>query len=347
MSSGLRKIIDNHNQSLLQDFSEKTEFKYSRYCVSNLRGGIGKSTLSFNLSYLFSRHKRTLVADLCAQKNLTESILHEGGELPYTISNALTPKLLGSAFGEIPEDLSFEIGRHNDYFRGGAGGRFIQGSSELFAFPSTLYQQLQQAVVSSNKKAAYNILSSLKSIMDSESESSGCNVSIMDCSPFYAGATHLSWCAADAMIIPVRVDAHSIDSLRLTLKMLGDDDSDYNMWAERAGGIPRPKVAAIVMTMVGPRSPQKGVKDRASQMYIEQAYKIAEEYSYLFDFDDPADAFVITDDFMSAGRISGALGIPIPCLKVGKFYSIAGKRLQVNKSQEKYKKELEYLVSML
>jgi chromosome partitioning protein len=40
-------------------------------------------------------------------------------------------------------------------------------------------------------------------------------------------------------------------------------------------------------------------------MYIERAYEVAAKHSELFDDEDPADAFVITDDFMSAGRISG------------------------------------------
>lgn len=40
---------------------------------------------------------------------------------------------------------------------------------------------------------------------------------LMDTSPFYAGGTHLAWCAADAVIIPVRVDEHSLDSLDMTL----------------------------------------------------------------------------------------------------------------------------------
>jgi chromosome partitioning protein len=56
------------------------------------------------------------------------------------------------------------------------------------------------------------------------------------------------------------------------------------------------------------------------------------EHPDLFDVTDPAAAFVITDDFMSAGRISGALSIPIPQLKVGQFHRVSGNRLQVNKS---------------
>src|ERR1700730_13503422 len=35
---------------------------------------------------------------------------------------------------------------------------------------------------------------------------------LIDTSPFFAGATYLSWVAADALIIPVLVDQHSIEA---------------------------------------------------------------------------------------------------------------------------------------
>ena len=82
-------------------------------------------------------------------------------------------------------------------------------------------------------------------------------------------------------------------------------------------------------------------------MYIERALAIAEKHSDLFDYDEPADSFVITDDFMSTGRISGAKGIPIDRLKIGSFHSVGGKRLQVNQSAERYQKELRYLASII
>ena len=345
MSSGLDQIIFNHEQSVAAPNAPIMDFKFRRYCMSNLRGGIGKSTLSFNIAYLMSRAKPTLVADLCAQCNLTEAIMR-GGHTPITIADALRPRLMGPAFGEIPDDISYRIGSHNHNFKGGKGAYFIPGSAELFSFPSSLYQQLQQAVAQNNQQAVKNILLSLKVILDAEAADKGCELQLMDCSPFYAGATHLAWCASDALIIPVRVDEHSIESLALTLDMLGNPTSDFNMWNGRAGGMERPKVATIVMTMVGARSTEKGVKDRASLMYIERAYEIASAQAHLFDR-DPADSIVITDDFVSAGRISGAEGIPIPNLKIGKFHTVGGRRLQVNSAQSTYQRELEYLVSVL
>ena len=346
MATGLSRIINNHDQSVEEGYKPVVKFKRRSYAVSNLRGGIGKSTLSFNLAWLFTRHNATLVADLCPQRNLTESLMR-GKKPDVTIADALRPKVLGPAFGDVPDDISYRISNYNDHFKGGKSGFFTPGDGSLFSFPSALYQQLQQAMASGNQKAVRNILLSLKTILADEAESKVCSKILLDCSPFYGGGTHLAWCAADALIIPVRVDEHSIESLDLTLNMLSDKSSDFNVWADRAGGMETPKVAAIVMTMVGARSPQKGVKDRASQMYVEKAYQTAAKYPQLFDFEDPADAFVITDDFMSAGRISGAEGIPIPKLKVGQFHTVNGSRLQVNQSQTKYRKELEYLASVL
>ena len=346
MTTGFAKIIENHEASLSDAWVPTTNFKYKTYAISNLRGGIGKSTLSFNLSYMFSRSENTLVTDVCPQRNLTESVMQRHN-VHVTISDALRPKVLGAAFGDAPDDISYVISNLNENFKGDRNAYFIPGDPELFSFPSALYQQLQQAMAATNKAAIKNILLSLKHILISEMESKNCTRTLMDCSPFYAGATHLAWCAADALIIPVRVDEHSIESLRLTLNMLGDPASDFNIWRDRAGGFDGPKVAAIVMTMVGARSPKKGVKDSASQMYIERAYEVAQNYTHLFKFQDPADAFAITDDFASAGRISGAKGIPIPKLTVGSFHTVGGKRLQVNQSQSNYRRELEYLVSIL
>jgi chromosome partitioning protein len=170
---------------------------------------------------------------------------------------------------------------------------------------------------------------------------------LIDTSPFYTGGTHLAWCAADAVVIPVRVDEHSIESLELTLSLLSDENRDFHIWNERAGGRKSPRVAAIAMTMVGSKSRIRATSDSASRMYIERALAIAEQHAELFDYDDPADAFVVTDDFVSSGRISDAKSVPISKLRIGTFYTVEGKRLQVNASATRYQRELAYLVSVL
>jgi chromosome partitioning protein len=116
---------------------------------------------------------------------------------------------------------------------------------------------------------------------------------------------------------------------------------------ECAGGRTAPRVAAIVMTMVGSKSTLRSTPDRASRMYIERAIDIAVKYPLLFDVENPVDAIVVTDDFVSSGRISGAKSIPIACLKIGQFHTVEGKRLQVNSSVARYQRELAYLASVI
>jgi hypothetical protein len=62
-----------------------------------------------------------------------------------------------------------------------------------------------------------------------------------------------------------------LGSLALTLDLLSNPQRDFGMWNERAGGRVTPKVAAIVMTMVGSKSKLRATPDRASIMYVERA----------------------------------------------------------------------------
>jgi len=268
-------------------------------------------------------------------------------EHDVSILSALQPMLLGPAFGEAPADLSYRASTYCDPFKVVKPSFVIPGDPLMFAFPSTLYQQLQTAHSQNNPKAVKALLECLRTVLEKESQEKKVDGILLDTSPFYAGGTHLAWCAADAIIIPVRVDEHSIESLELTLDLLSNPKRDFVMWNERAGGQSAPRVAAIVMTMVGSKSRIRSTSDSASRMYIERALAIAEKYSGLFDHENPADSFVITDDFVSSGRISGAKSVPISRLKIGSFHVVEGKRLQVNASATRYQRELAYLLSLL
>jgi chromosome partitioning protein len=344
--SSLQKVLDNHANVVENGFTAQRGLRYKSYAISTLRGGVGKSTLAFNLAYEMSRQRPILIADLCAQCNLTETLMR-GQNPEVTILSSLQPKLLGPAFGDIPSDNSYRVSATCDEFKLSKSSFIIPGSPLLFAFPSTMYQQLQIANAQNNKKAVLGLLESLKSILKDEAKIKKTEVVLMDTSPFYSGGTHLAWCAADAIIIPVRVDEHSIDSLELTLDLLSNKDRDFQQWNERAGGRSTPKIAAVVMTMVGSKSQIRATPDQASRMYIERALSIAEKYPQLFDVSVPADAFVITDDFVSSGRISGAKSIPISRLKIGSFHMVEGRRLQVNASATRYQRELAYLASII
>jgi chromosome partitioning protein len=346
LPDALDKVLSTHSDVVLRGHSREGGPRYSSYAISNLRGGVGKTLLTFNLAYELSRRDSVLVVDMCPQANLTEVIMP--GEKPKaTIYQALLPKVLGPAFGDEVRDIAFRVSASCPSFAAGKGCYFIPGDAELYAFPSSMYQQLQLANSQNRPQIVKNLLLSLKTIIDSEAKEVKCSKIVIDTSPFYAGGTHLSWCAVEALIIPVRVDEHSVESLDLMLRMMTEPQRDFQLWNKRADDLRTPKIAAIVMTMTGAKSQKEATPDAASRMSIERAIRIAQRHPHLFDFDDPTDAFVITDDFMSAGRISGAKSTPISELRVGSFHTIQGRRLQVNRSALRYQNEMRYLASSL
>lgn len=346
MLTPIERVLETHQQVLSESgYVRPGQPRYRSYALSTLRGGVGKSTLAFNLAYELAHKRSLLVADLCPQRNLTDTLMGDDPVM-VTVLRAMRPMVLGPAFGEVPSDLSYRVSKHCESFKLAKPCYFIPGDAEMFAFPSTLYQQLQIATAQNDEAAILKLLECLKSVLDEEAKAKHLDGILMDTSPFYAGGTHLAWCAADAVIIPVRVDEHSIESLELTLAIMSEPGRDFQMWNKRAGGRLTPKIAAIVMTMVGANRQKRAHPDRASRMYIERAICKAQRYPQLFDC-DPVDAFVLTDDFVSSGRISGAKRIPISQLKVGQFHTVEGKRLEVNSSATRYQHELAYLASVI
>jgi cellulose biosynthesis protein BcsQ len=346
LPDSLEKVLNAHSRVVLQGHSRDGGPRYASYAVSNLRGGVGKTSLTFNLAYELSRRDSVLMVDMCPQANLTEVIMP--GEKPEaTIFQALLPKVLGPAFGDEVRDIAFRTSRSCPSFAAGKGCYFIPGDAELYAFPSSMYQQLQLANSQNRPQIVRNLLWSLKNLIESEAKEVKCSKILIDTSPFYAGGTHLAWCSAEALIVPVRVDEHSVESLDLMFRMLTEPHRDFLLWNKRGGDLETPKIAAIVMTMTGAKSQKEATPDAASRMYIERAINIAQHHPQLFDMDDPSDAFVITDDFMSSGRISGAKSTPISKLRVGSFHTVQGRRLQVNASALRYQNEIRYLASIL
>jgi chromosome partitioning protein len=65
------EIIECFMQVVNGSFLPIRNHKYKSYAITNFRGGIGKSTLSFNLAHEFSMKNTLLTIDTCSQRNFS------------------------------------------------------------------------------------------------------------------------------------------------------------------------------------------------------------------------------------------------------------------------------------
>lgn len=356
MKENVQELFDRYDHILSGNTERPAtldENDYQVYAITNFRGGIGKTTLSFNLAYEMCKKYMTLFIDMCPQQNFTSLLLNS--EQPYkgrTIFDALMKIMMGTAWqSEETSPLALRVQDVNSEFRDGKTCYFIPGSSDLFLFPSQFYSRLNEYLgmtSSGGGEAPVKILlNMLKSVIDEQLSDTKSEKVLIDTSPFFAGGTHLAWSAADALIIPVRVDEQSLYSLELTLKMLRDEGSDFNTWRRRANIDHKPIVQAVLMTHCGWNRQADHQIDSASRMYIERAVNIAEEYSDVFSSGNLIDHFALLSDFHSSGRISGSKSIPIVKLNEGRQYKIDGRNLEVNRSVNRYRLELAYAFGLI
>lgn len=349
---GLQYILNRHAKVLDGGTFPESEKQFSTYAVSIFRGGIGKTTLAFNLAYEMSRHDSILVADVCPQRNLSELLL--GDDLNAAgpdIYDALIPYVSPGFTPVEPGTLGMRISQSTNAFRGGKKSFAIKGSNSLFLFASSLYAGLSQlSVIDPAKKAQAmtNILYGLRDILSKEAAALGATKTLIDTSPFFGGATHLAWMAAEALIVPVRVDQSSLEAFDLTLRMLEDPGMDFQRYAAQAARPnAAPKVHIIAMTHCGWSRTHANTPDQSTQAFVQQVINKIETRKHLFTASNPLDSIVLLDDFHSAGRISGSTRNPLATLDVGRFVTIEGKRLQVNESLTRYQNELKFLASLL
>lgn len=346
----ISKILERSEAILAGHDLPSRQKRFDRYAISNFRGGIGKSTLAFNLAYELSRDHRTLLMDTCSQRNFTQNLL--GDDIFGVMQNVYDALVNGvTAGGAIANDeLAISVSPHCAPFKGGKPTYLVPGSTELFLFPSLMYGQLAQFAQLSDaqkKRASQTILKSLDKIVDQVSEFVRPEKTLIDTSPFFGGATHLAWEAAQALIIPVRVDQHSIEALRLTLDMLTKDNMDFHRFNNQAGFAHQPIVHAIVMTHCGWNRQKANTPDSSTKFFVEAALEISEKYKDIFAEPAPSDCFYLLDDFHSSGRISGQQRIPLAELKAGRKFLVDGQRLEVNPSVDRYQREMKNLTSDL
>lgn len=316
------------------------------YAMCNLRGGIGKTTLSFNLSYLIDN---LLAVDTCPQGNLSyfyDNNYYSGQQT--NVRNMLLPYLV-PGLGRATRVAAY-IGATNQYFSQ-KNNYYIPSSEELYLLPSQLITAINQAnglQQPQRDQALKSILYSLKSEIERELMENNLEKCLIDTSPFFAGATQLAWYAADALIIPVRTDQQSIKSLELLINTLSNPQSEFRKYLPEAD-MNVPKIQMVVLTHCG-WSTVAGARNEPNQqtkVYLKKVYDILSKHRTLLSTNCPENHLFMLDDFLGSGRISSIESKPMELLQEGETKVIDRVRVSVNKSVGKCKNQLKFIAQQL
>src|SRR5262245_49629274 len=131
-------VIKRSEQVLRGESTPLPHKRYRTYAVTNFRGGIGKSTLSFNLAYELARKYPCLLADACSQRNFSQNTFGDDLlDFKKTLYDALIVEMTNA--GSFPyDDFVLSVKSYCTSCSGGKPCFMIPGSTHLFLFPSLL-----------------------------------------------------------------------------------------------------------------------------------------------------------------------------------------------------------------
>ena len=339
--------IINRQFDIANNQAEDIELpKYHVYALCNLRGGIGKTTLSFNLSYLVDN---LLAVDTCPQGNLSyfyDKDYYAGHQT--NVKDMLLPYLV-PGLGKATRVAAY-IGATNEFFSD-KNNFYIPSSEELYLLPSQLITAINQTAglqQVQKEQALKSILYSLKTEISRELSENSLDKCLIDTSPFFAGATQLAWYAADALVIPVRTDQQSIKSLELLINTLNNPQSEFRKYLPE-NDMNIPKIQMVVLTHCG-WSTVAGARNEPNQqtkVYLKKVYDILSKNRTLLSTNNPENHLFMLDDFLGSGRISSFESKPMELLKEGETKVIDRLRVSVNKSVDKCKNQLKFIADQL
>jgi chromosome partitioning protein len=337
----LTSLIDRQDLIATNQAAPLSVPKFDRYTICNLRGGIGKTSLAFNLSYLADD---LLVADTCPQGNLSYFFDNNYYQHNATsVYDMLLPYFmpgLGTA-----TRVAKRISASNPHFSG-KNSFFLPSSEQLYLLPTQMANAIAQAKTvpgAQRQQIIDRMIYSLKAELDREMLETNTRRCLIDTSPFFSGATHLSWHASDALIIPVRTDQQSINSLSLLLNTLSNSASEFRM--TMPSDLHVPKIQLVVLTHCG-WSTRKGARNEPNQqtkVYLELVRDIVNRHITSFTTSDPDNHIVLLDDFLGSGRISSAQSKPMELLNAGETMMINRVKTEVNQAVEKVKRQLNFI----
>ncbi len=193
----------------------------------NNKGGVGKTSLVYHLSWMFAEQGRRIIAlDLDPQANLTAAFLDEdkleslweNPKGPQTIYRCLKPL---TEVGDLEEPILNPITRNL---------HFVAGDVALAGFEETLSSVWPESMGDSNLYRPFRVLSAFWQIAQLAADRVKADLIIADVGPNLGAINRSALIASDFVVIPLGADLFSLQGL----KNLGPTLRTWrNLWRKR------------------------------------------------------------------------------------------------------------------
>ncbi|EGT3611574.1 ParA family protein [Morganella morganii] len=339
------------------------------YAMYNNKGGVGKTTLGFNIASQFAEQNpetQVLVIDLCPQANISQYLLG-GGDRGYTTNQSLQSSstrrnVVGfldwlldgnSNFTSIRRPFKVQVNQYNSHI-----------SKNLFliagdSFLESLTLALNYAVISpANRYAWMEYMTAFRRLCNLEHTQSEYNdlVVFIDCNPSFSIYTQMALLSSDMLIVPMMADYSSLEGMKgiMTLLYGHYPSAAAKNYAEKfvtfhsqavQNNLEFPKLDRFIFnnftTNLGVASAYDSIKESLCSFAFDQYVKFPDLFTNrnitITDRNTWQNEFLSeVKDFHTSGKVSASLGIPLFKLTKQTHYTMPNGE-EINVVRERYR----------
>ncbi len=182
------------------------------FVLFNNKGGVGKTTLTFNIAHMLARNgSRTVVLDYDPQSNLTAIFLDEG-HLEDVWSNDVGDGRTVAGCLDLVRRGKGEL-RDPELITPADNLWLLPGSLFLSRFEQTLAEEWAKTGNTQNERAL-DVTCSLANLADRVAQTIDADYLLVDVGPSLGALNRAALLSCDAVVIPVAPDLFSLQGLR-------------------------------------------------------------------------------------------------------------------------------------